>query len=63
MTKKYRKKRKFMFRGAGCSLLMAEGFFCGLDVLSEGLGIGKLWVVFDLKIFIFFFRCKFFLNF
>jgi hypothetical protein len=26
----------------GCSLLRAEGFFCNLDVLYGGLGIGKL---------------------
>ncbi len=26
---------------AGCSLLRAEGFFCSLDVLYGGLGIGK----------------------
>jgi hypothetical protein len=29
-------------KSAGCSLLKAEGFFCSLDVLSGGLGIGKL---------------------
>jgi hypothetical protein len=28
--------------GAGCSLLRAESFFCNLDVLYGGLGIGKL---------------------
>jgi hypothetical protein len=27
---------------AGSSLLRAEGFFCSLDVLFGGLGIGKL---------------------
>jgi hypothetical protein len=26
----------------GCSLLGAEGFFCNLDVLFGGLGIGEL---------------------
>jgi hypothetical protein len=30
-----------MFQSAGCSLLRAEGIFC-VDVLYEGLGIGKL---------------------
>jgi hypothetical protein len=40
---KYKKKIKnFMFISAGCSLLRAEGFFCNLDVLYGGLGIGKL---------------------
>jgi hypothetical protein len=32
--------RNFMFWSAGCSLLRAEGFFCNLDVLYGGLGIG-----------------------
>ncbi len=32
----------FMFWRAGCSLLRAEGFFCNLEVLYGGLGIGKL---------------------
>ncbi len=41
MTHKSRKKlRNFMFWSAGCSLLRAEGFFCNLDVLYGGLGIG-----------------------
>jgi hypothetical protein len=31
-----------MFRSAECSLLRAEGFFCSLDVLYGGLGIGNL---------------------
>jgi hypothetical protein len=36
-------KKKFMFRSsAGCSLLRAERFFCSLDVLYGGPGIGKL---------------------
>jgi hypothetical protein len=40
MTHKGRKKlRNFMFLCAGCSLLRAEGFFCGLDVIYGGLGI------------------------
>jgi hypothetical protein len=43
MTRKSRKKlRNFMFSSAGCFLLRAEGFFCSLNVLSGGLGIGKL---------------------
>jgi hypothetical protein len=42
MTHKSRKKlRNFMVWSAGCSLLRAEGFFCSLDVLYGGLGIGK----------------------
>jgi hypothetical protein len=32
-----------MFLSAGCFLLRAEGFFCNLDVLYGGLGIGKLY--------------------
>ncbi len=35
------KLRNFMLLRAGCSLLRAEGFFCNLDVLYGGLGIGK----------------------
>jgi hypothetical protein len=38
MTHKSRQKIK-KFR---CSLLRAEGFFCNLDVLYGGPGIGKL---------------------
>jgi hypothetical protein len=30
--------RNFMFCRAGCSLLGAKGFSCGLDVLLEALG-------------------------
>jgi hypothetical protein len=33
---------KFMFSSVGWPLLRAEGFFCNLDVLYGGLGIGKL---------------------
>ncbi len=33
---------KFMFWSVGWPLLRAEGFFCNLDVLYGGLGIGKL---------------------
>ncbi len=36
------KLRNFMFWSTGCSLLRAEGFFCNLDVLYGGFGIGKL---------------------
>ncbi len=32
-----------MFWSAGCSVLRIEGFFCNLDVLYGGLGIGKLY--------------------
>ncbi len=39
---KTKKIKKFMFWSAGCSLLRAEGFYCSLDVLYGGLGIGKL---------------------
>jgi hypothetical protein len=43
MTHKSRKNlRNFMFCSAGFSFLRAEGFFCNLDVLYGGLGIGKL---------------------
>ncbi len=50
------KRRNFPFWSAGCSLLRAEGFFCNLDGLYGGPGIGK-FVVFDPN---FFFSCKFF---
>ncbi len=33
---------KFMFWSVGWPLLRAEGFFCNLDFLYGGLGIGKL---------------------
>ncbi len=57
-THKSRKKlRNFMFWGAGCSLLRAEGFFCNLDVLYGGLGIGKLYLFIQRKFI--FFSCKF----
>ncbi len=50
MTHKSRKKlRYFMFSSAGCFLLRAEGFFCSLDVLSGGLGIGKLYFFIKIK--------------
>ncbi len=31
-----------MVLSAGCSLLRSEGFFCSLEILYGGLGIGKL---------------------
>jgi hypothetical protein len=31
-----------MFCSAGCYLLRAESFFCNLDVIYGGLGIGKM---------------------
>jgi hypothetical protein len=43
----YQVSLKFMFWSVGWPLLRAEGFFCNLDVLYGGLGIGKL--VFDPK--------------
>ena len=33
---------KFKFWSVGWTLLWAAGFFCNLDILYEGLGIGKL---------------------
>ncbi len=54
MTHKSRKKlRNFMLWSAGCSLLRVGDFFCNLDVLYEGLGIGKL--LFLIKSFCYFF--------
>ncbi len=44
------------------ALLRAEGFFCNLDVLYGGLGIGKL-CFWSIKKLIFFFQLQFFLNF
>jgi hypothetical protein len=42
MFHKSRKKIiNFMFCSDGCSLLSVESFFCNLDVLHGGLGIGK----------------------
>ncbi len=50
MSLKSRKKwRNFMFWSAGCSLLVTEGFFCKLDVLYVGLGIGVVNCSFYLK--------------
>jgi hypothetical protein len=43
MTHKSRKKCvKVHVLSVGWSLLRAEGFFCNLDILYGGLGIGKL---------------------
>jgi hypothetical protein len=39
---KYKFFSKFMFLSVGWPLLRADGFFCNLDVLYEGLGKGKL---------------------
>ncbi len=47
-----------MFWSVGWPLLWAAGFFCNLDILYRGLGIGKLQ--FLIKIFFFFFSCYFF---
>ncbi len=46
-----KKFRNFMFWSAGCSLLMAEGFCCSLDVLYGGLGICQNVFVFSCKFF------------
>jgi hypothetical protein len=45
MTTIVEKIKKFHVLSAGCSLLRAEGFFCNLDVLYGGLGIGKLFLI------------------
>ncbi len=42
MTHKNRNKKLSCFEVLGCLLLKAEGFFCSLHVLYEGLGISKL---------------------
>ncbi len=49
-----------MFLSSGCSLLRAGGFFCSLDVIYEGLGIGTSILQFLIKHFLLFFSCKFF---
>ncbi len=51
-----------MFWSVGWALLWAGGFFCNLDILYGGLGIGKLQFLIKKKI-IFFFSCYFFCNF
>jgi hypothetical protein len=50
---------KFMFWSVGWPLLRAEGFFCNLDILYGGLGIGKLQ--FLIKRNLTFFQLYFFL--
>ncbi len=42
MTHNRKKFKNLCFEVLGCSLLKAEGFYCNLDVLYEGLGISKL---------------------
>ncbi len=42
--------------------MRAEGFFCKVNVLYGGLGIGKLYFLIQKK-FNFFFSCNFFLKF
>jgi hypothetical protein len=42
MTHKVEKNLKFMFWNVGWPLLRAEGFFCNMNILYGGLGIGKL---------------------
>jgi hypothetical protein len=37
-----KRKKRNKFRGAGCSLLKADGFSCSLNVFYEGLSICKL---------------------
>ncbi len=48
-----------MFWSVGWPLLWAGGFFCNLDILYGGLGLGKLQFLI-LKKFNFFFSCYFF---
>ncbi len=48
-----------MFWSVGWPLLRAEGFFCNLDILYGGLGIGILQFLIK-KEFNFFFSCNFF---
>ena len=51
-----------MFWSVGWPLLWAGGFFCNLDILYGGLGIGKLQFLIKKK-FTFFFQLLFFFNF
>ncbi len=53
------KEKKFMFWSVGWTLLWAAGFFCNLDILYGGLGLGKLQFLIK-KNLIFFFSCNFF---
>jgi hypothetical protein len=63
MTQKSRKQiLKFMFLRVGWPFLRAEGFFCNLDDLYGGLGIGKLSFLIKKK-FNFFSAVIFFLQF
>ncbi len=48
-----------MVWSVGWPLLRAEGFFCNLDILYGGLGIGKLQFLIKKK-YNFFFSCSFF---
>ncbi len=60
MTHESRKKiKKFNVLECWMFFLRAEGFFCNLDVLYGGLGIGKLEFLIQ-KNLMFFFNCKFF---
>jgi hypothetical protein len=43
------KEKLLMFGSDGWPLLRAEGFFCNLDVLYGGLGIGKLYFLIQKK--------------
>ncbi len=52
-----------MFWSVGWPLLWAGGFFCNLDILYGGLGIGKLQFLISRKKFTFFRSCYFFFNF
>ncbi len=58
-TKEEKNLYKFMYWSVGWPLLRAEGFFCNLDILYGGLGIGKL----QFLIKIFFFSAVIFFNF
>jgi len=44
---KWHLKKKIMFWSVGWPLLWAGGFFCDLDILYGGLGIGKLQFLID----------------
>ncbi len=58
---KQNKFKKFHVWSAGCSHFRAEGFFCSLEILYGGLGIGKLF--FHPKKFFFCFSSTFFSTF
>ncbi len=60
MTHKSREKiKKFNVLECWMFFLRAEGFFCNLDILFGGLGIGN-WEYFIQKNLMFFFSSKFF---